>query len=151
MSRPAAAEEKPPASPLCTRSTWSAVSISAHSAAGSSRVLPSARPATISVNRRARYSAEGLGKLHQTSPQPCAPSLSSTRTKTAARSVMVPKDVRTGSLIGVRKTCASTRARTGEAIAGQPSVGSAKTSRFPNGSFTVMVRAPHGASSMPGL
>ena len=60
--------------------------------------------------------AGGSGSCDQISPQPRAPSLSSTLTNTAARSAMVPKEVRTGSWIGARKTCASTLARVGDGI-----------------------------------
>lgn len=52
-----------------------------------------------SFNNLARYSAPTLGKLHQISPHPIAPSLSSILTNNAGRSFMVPKDVRTGLLI----------------------------------------------------
>jgi len=48
--------------------------------------------------------------LHQVSPQPTAPSSSSTRTKTAGRSRIVPNEVRTGVSIGQRNTIASRRA-----------------------------------------
>jgi len=51
--------------------------------------------------------------LHQASPQPWAPSASSTRTSTAGRSCIVPNDVRTGTFTGQRSTCTSIRAIAG--------------------------------------
>src|SRR5438128_2475141 len=51
---------------------------------------------------RARCSAPTVGKLHQISPQPTAPSASVSRTSTAGRSRMVPKEVCTGGLAGAR-------------------------------------------------
>jgi len=70
--------------------------------------------------------------------------------ETATRSAMVPNEVRTGSWIDARKTCASTRARVGGGIYFF-AVGSAKSSRLPKGSVTFIMRAPHGSSSTPGL
>ena len=104
----------------------------------------------MSANSSARCSALAVGKFDQISPQPRAPSESSTLTNTATRSAMVPKEVRTGSWIGARKTCASILARVADGIYFL-AMGSAKSSRLPKGSVTFIARAPHGSSSMPGL
>ena len=68
--------------------------------------VPSGRPASSGANTlsisRARCSAPQSGKLHQISPQPTAPSSSSTRTNSAGRSRITPNEVRTGVGTGKR-------------------------------------------------
>src|SRR5262249_3744876 len=69
------------------------------------------RPITRSLKSsasRARCSAPTEGQLHQTSPQPSAPPLSTMRTSTIGRSRNVPNDTLTGVAIGTRNAKAST-------------------------------------------
>ena len=60
-------------------------------------------PITVST-RRARCSAPHAGKLHQTSPQPCAPLSSVIRISRALREVSVRQELRTGLAMGASRT-----------------------------------------------
>ena len=82
-------------------------------ASAEAKARPTSSGASTLSIKAARCSAPHDGKLHQASPQPCAPSASSTRTSTAGRSCIVPNEVRTGTFTGQRRTCASTRASAG--------------------------------------
>ena len=113
MSTPAIAWAIGPGSPDWIASTAVLAVISAYAASAEANARPtSSRASTLSI-KAARCSAPHEGKLHQASPQPCAPSASSTRTSTAGRSCIVPNEVRTGSFTGQRRTCASSRTSAG--------------------------------------
>ena len=60
----------------------------------------SASGASTPCTSRARCSAPTAGKLHQISPQPATPCVSSARTSTIGRSCIVPNDVTTGVFSG---------------------------------------------------
>ena len=100
-----------PGSPVWMASTRSLALSVCHSVATSGQSWLSTSGATVSISSRARCSAPTPGKLHHTSPQPCAPSAPVTRTKTAGRSRIVPKDVTTGVAMGARSAQASMRVR----------------------------------------
>ena len=113
MSTPAIACAIGPGSPDWMASTAVRADSSSKAARGDANVRPTTSGASTVSIRRARCSAPHAGKLHHASPQPNAPSPSSTRTSTAGRSCMTPNEVRTGTRTGQRSTCTSTRAMAG--------------------------------------
>ena len=113
MSTPAIACAIGPGSPDWMASTAVRADSSSKAARGDANVRPTTSGASTVSIRRARCSAPHAGKLHHVSPQPNAPSPSSTRTSTAGRSCMTPNEVRTGTRTGQRSTCTSTRAMAG--------------------------------------
>src|SRR5436190_3758550 len=113
MSTPAIDCAIGPGSPDWTASTAVRADSSSKAARADAKLRPTRSGASTVSMRRARCSAPHDGKLHHASPQPNAPSSSSTRTSSAGRSCITPNDVRTGTRTGQRSTCASTRAMAG--------------------------------------
>ena len=104
MSRAASAWDMGPGSSACRRRTSSCPAISADRAAGLLQGLPMTLGRMAVSSRRALCSAPQEGKLHQASPQPCMPSSSSRRSRTAGLSCMMPNEVRTAFSMGALKT-----------------------------------------------
>ena len=110
--RAASAWDMGPGSSACRRRTSSCPATSAERAAGLLQALPMTLGRMAVSSRRALCSAPQEGKLHQASPQPCVPSSSSRRSRTAGLSCMMPNEVRTAFSMGALKTAISAE-RTG--------------------------------------
>src|SRR5579875_1902124 len=108
MSIPAMACAIGPISPVCSTSTSSSRESVRNVSSGAASVRPASRGPITSLTSRARCSAPTVGKLLHASPQPSAPSLSTTRTSTDGRSRKTPNATRNGCSSGARKQNAST-------------------------------------------
>src|SRR6185369_9662689 len=97
-----------PLSPDCSARTAVFEVRRRNASCGVSKVRPSTSGAIRLSTSLARCSAPTAGKLHHASPQPIAPSSSSTETSTIGRSRITPKDVTTGTSTGARYTRART-------------------------------------------